>query len=72
LLVLLVSKLTRAVLQELFSLQSGSFSAAIGGMPSLVAANFPSATLIFLAGSEITLLPLMLATAIGLLAYDRD
>ena len=41
-------------------------------LASLVAAGFPADALIFLVGSVMTFLPLVLATAIGLLAFDPD
>jgi hypothetical protein len=44
----------------------------IGGMRPLVAPSVSSDVLILLAGSVVTFLPLVLTTAIGLLAYGRD
>jgi hypothetical protein len=47
-------------------------AADVAGIQSLVAATHPRDAFIFLAGSVMTLFPVVLATAIGMLAYDRD
>ena len=44
----------------------------IAGIGSLVAAAQPMDAIIFLVGSVMTLCPCVLATAIGLLAFDRS
>ena len=47
-------------------------SGDIAGIRTLIAATSPGDALIFLAGSVMTFFPLVLATAIGVLAYARD
>lgn len=48
------------------------YAGDIAGIGSLVAAAQPMDAIIFLAGSVMTLCPCVLATAIGLLAFDRS
>jgi hypothetical protein len=47
-------------------------AADIAGIRTLVAATRTSDAFIFLAGSVMTLFPIVLAIAIGVLAFDRD
>ena len=48
-----------------------AYATDLGGLGSLLAVAGPAATIIFLVGSAITFAPLVVATAIGLLAGDR-
>jgi hypothetical protein len=44
----------------------------IASIRTLLIANHPCAVLVFLAGSIVTFAPLVIATAIGMLAFERD